>query len=352
MRRLDKDRACPSETPTDAHPMNAETEAGLFPIEKGMRAAEQPEDPSDPQQDGPKAEAKRSIDYITKVVLEFGKVSGLTDLLDRVATVCVTTNYSPFNALLILLQRPAATQVLPAHHWQEKYGHVVRPGEQPIVLLQPGGPVMFLLDASQVEPGADAPPLPLHLKNPYSMPDVADAESALHWIQENAKIDGVRVSPAPLGQRFAGCVSPSKASAVQRVTVRRRPQPEIRDEPVRYEVELNRTYSPTEKLATLAHELGHVYCGHLGADTNGHWKDRSHLEQDLRELEAESVARVVFSSLEPAVSLPDHLSQFFAAEPDPSGINLEPVLRAAGRVMDIAGGWGPRWKSGVKVNTQ
>src|SRR3954453_20774642 len=88
-------------------------------------------------------EGKRSIRYITQAVLQFGKVSGLADLLDRVASLCATTRYSPYNALLILLQRPAATYVLPAHRWQERYGQVVRPGEQPIVLLQPGGPVMF-----------------------------------------------------------------------------------------------------------------------------------------------------------------------------------------------------------------
>ena len=85
------------------------------------------------------SEAKRSISYVMDAVLQFGKVSGFADLLDRVATLCVTTGYSPFNALLMLLQRPAATYVLPAHQWNERYGFVIRPGEQPMVLLQLGG---------------------------------------------------------------------------------------------------------------------------------------------------------------------------------------------------------------------
>jgi hypothetical protein len=67
---------------------------------------------------------------------------------------------------------------------------------------------------------------------------------------------------------------------------------------------------------------------------------------DIRELEAESVARVVFASLAPGVRLPDHLSQNFAEEPDLAGASLEAVLKAAGRILDIASGWGPRWKSG------
>lgn len=93
-------------------------------------------------------------------------------------------------------------------------------------------------------------------------------------------------------------------------------------------------------------ELGHVYCGHVGGDANEHWKDRSHLDRDIRELEAESVARVVFATLAPGVELPDHLSQYFAEEPDLAGASLEAVLKAAGRVLDIADGWGPRWKAG------
>lgn len=292
------------------------------------------------------SEAKRSISYVMDAVLQFGKVSGFADLLDRVATLCVTTGYSPFNALLMLLQRPAATYVLPAHQWNERYGFVIRPGEQPMVLLQLGGPLMFLLDVSQVEPGEGALPLPTHLSNPYGMADVPDVDHAFHWIVENAKYDGVRVTSAPLGTGFAGCVSRSRAAATQRLTVRKRPRVDVEDVPVRFDVELNRSYSATERLATIAHELGHVYCGHAGGDANEHWKDRSLLDHDIRELEAESVARVVFASLAPGVELPDHLSQYFAEEPVLEGASLEAVLKAAGRVLDIADGWGPRWKSG------
>ncbi|MFC7358882.1 ImmA/IrrE family metallo-endopeptidase [Nocardioides astragali] len=286
-------------------------------------------------------EAKRSISYVMGAVLEFGKVSGFADLLDRVARLHIATGYSPFNALLMLLQLPAATHVLPAHQWKERYGFVIRPGEQPMVLLQPGGPVMFLLDVTQVEPGAGALPLPAHLSNPYAMADVPDVDHAFYWIVENAKFDGVRVTPARLGAGFAGCVSPSRAAGTQRLTVRKRPQPEERDVPVRFDVELNRSYLSTEKLATIAHELGHVYCGHLGADPDKRWKDRSALDRDVRELEAESVARVVFASLAPGARLPDHLSQYFEEEPNLAGASLEAVLKAAGRILDIANGWGP-----------
>ncbi len=34
---------------------------------------------------------------------------------------------------------------------------------------------------------------------------------------------------------------------------------------VRYELLLNAKHSPEQKYATLAHELAHLYCGHLGS---------------------------------------------------------------------------------------
>lgn len=259
-------------------------------------------DPAIPRSDAPSAtapprqsEAKRSIRYITRAVLEFGHVDDLADLLDRVALLCLTTRYSPYNALLILLQRPAATLALPSHRWQERFGYVVRPGEQPLVLLQPGGPVLFLLEVTQVEPDPDALALPGELGNPYAIADVPRTDEALHWITE--KYDGVRVSRAPLGQGFAGCVRRSHAAAAQSVVVRKRPTEVAEQVPTLFDVELNRAYSATEQLATLAHELGHVYCGHLGTGRADRWSDRSEAAHDLDELKAESVARVVFRSL-------------------------------------------------------
>ena len=335
----------------NAHTVDVSKEESLFPVED-MWLEPWAVPPQGTLSTPAASEGKRSIRYMTQVVVEFGKVTGLDDLLARVSWLCLVTDYSPYNSLLILLQRPGASCVLPAHHWLDRFGHVVRPGEQPLVLLQPGGPLMFLLDASQVEPGPGALPLPQALGNPYAMGDLTGADEMLHWIVENAKFDGVRVSPAPLGQGFAGCVRHSGTGAAQGVIVRKRPKEQIERIPVRYDVELNRNYSSTEQLATLAHELGHVYCGHLGAGPPERWKGHEYKDDLQREHEAESVARVVFRALAPGVELPDHLGQYFAREPQLADVDLEAVLKAAGRILDIARKWNPRWKSGPKDDSR
>jgi len=289
-------------------------------------------------------EAKRSIHYMVDAALEFGNVHGLDELLDRVAGF---RQYKPYNALLVLLQRPGASFVLPAHVWGEKYGRVILPDQQPLVMLQPGGPVMFLFDVSQTEEGRDSRPLPLHLRNPYGMKEIPEAASALEWVIQNAKQDGVRVLAAGRGLGFAGCIRRTAGVAEQRVVVSLRPLTEAAVE-VQYDLMLNRSYSPTEQLATLAHELGHLYCGHLGTHVSqllpveSLWADRSDLSHEDDELEAESVARLVFRSLAPELELPPHLAQYFAVVPDLAGLDLERVLTAAGRVVEMAYGHAPR----------
>lgn len=291
-----------------------------------------------------RSEATRSILYMVEHALRYGKVRSLTQLLDQVAGF---PQYKPYNALLVLLQRPAATYVLPAHDWEARYGRAIRPNEQPLVMLQPQGPVMFLFDVSQTEETDGSRPLPVRLENPYAMRPSVAAPLALQHVVENAKADGVRVLPARFGTPYAGCISRSTESTNQMVLTKRRPETHA-EVAVRFEVLLNETYSPTEQLATLAHELGHLFCGHLGSQPSQlfpgeeFWRDRRGLSHPQKELEAESVARVVFRTLDPHNPLPPHLHQYFSTEPTLEGVSLEPILTAAGRVLEMSRGHAPR----------
>lgn len=286
----------------------------------------------------PRSEAKKSIQYMLEAAMQYGGVRDYVDLLDRVAAL---RQYKPFNALLVLLQRPSATYLLPAHRWKERWGRVSRPNEQPLVMLQFRGPVMFLFDVSQTEAPDGARQLPVHLRNPYAMADVFSADSALNWLTSNAKLDGVRVSVAGHGLPSAGCIWPSDQGMTQPTLVKKKPET-IERLPVRYETLLNDAYSPTEKLATLAHELGHLYCGHIGTHDRELWPDRRGLSEPLQELEAESVARILFKRLAPDVELPAHLDQYFGnGQPRPDA-DIERVLVAAGRVIEMSKGFAPR----------
>ncbi len=238
-----------------------------------------------------------------------------------------------------MLQLPAAKYVLPAHHWEERFGRLILPNQQPLVMLQPGGTLMYLFDVSQTEPGPNSKPLPPVLSDPFAMASVANAGDTQRWIIENAKWDGVRVSDVRQGHDYAGCIWPADQGVTQEAYGAGRKHYIV---PVRFETLLNGLHSQTARLATLAHELGHLYCGHVGTHNKELWPDRRTIPADLKELEAESVARVVFGRRYPGVELPNHLRQCFEVEPELTGLDLERVLTAAGRILETADGYRPR----------
>lgn len=203
------------------------------------------------------ARARRSITGMVDEALRSVAASSLNDLFRQVANF---RQYRPFNGFLAVLQHPHARHVLPAYEWQERWRRTIRPHERPIVLLVPGGPAMFQYDVSQTEGDGRSRALPEDLSNPYAMEDVRDADFALSWLKINVKHDGVRVLEGRTGHVLAGSLQRSISGQTMR-TDSRDGQVLGKTVRVRYECMLNSSYSPTEQLATLAHELGCLYCG-------------------------------------------------------------------------------------------
>lgn len=280
------------------------------------------------------------IYWMVKFGLEQGYAHSIGDLLDQVAGI---REHRLFNSLLIVLQRPHAKYLLPARQWRDRWGRRVRPGQHPILIMWPFSPDEFLFDVSQVEPASDrAPELPTERSNPFAMQHAQDAAFALHWMKNNATHDGVRTTTAGHGLSSAGQIA--------RATPGRMLALEARDGSVaigsstrlRYEVLLNDAYSDTEQLATMAHELGHLYCGHLGALETDWWPARRPESEAMREFEAESVAQLVFRRVAPEAQLPPHLFQYFGENlPEPTD-EWQHVANAADRIIDMCQGVSPR----------
>lgn len=302
--------------------------------------------PAEPTGAGPVSahEARRSIDDLVNEAFRYKSSGAFRELLRFVGRF---RRYSPFNALLIHSQRSGAEYVAPAHRWRDQYGRRVKPGQQPLVAMQPFGPVMFVYDVSQTEPEDGAATLPAEVVNPFAMPPMGQVDPALGWTIENAKADGVRVTAVAAGSLSAGCIRIARAGLSQDVVVRRRP-PHTRAVPIRYETEVNRDFTPTERYATVTHELGHLYCGHIGTPNPKWWPDRRHVDELVSEFEAESVAYLACQRVDDNAQMPPHLAQYLSNRPAvPDGISLERIMTAAGRVIDLASGFVPPRKNEV-----
>ena len=242
--------------------------------------------------------------------------------------------YSPFNAMLAHIQMPGASYVAPAYRWARDYRRRIRPGARPIVLLQPGGPVMFVFDVSDTEPLPDAKPLPMNVTQPFEV-RAGNAGNELGWTMENAKRDGVWINARDAGSQSAGQISRVEPEATIKFQVRKRPKPEFCDIKVRYELLLNTQHSPEAKYATLVHELAHLYCGHLGTPNSDWWPNRYGLQKEVAEFEAESVAFLVCSRIGIENPSTEYLSGYVKDHKNTPPISLGCVLKSAGLIEQM-----------------
>lgn len=271
-----------------------------------------------------RSSGRKSVDLLVAELLRTGAVSSVEDLLDQVSRI---RGRRLFNAMLAIAQLPHATMLHSAEAWAGQWQRRIKPGERPLVLLFPFGPVEFVYDLSQTEADEGALALPIDA-TPFAMEPVAAADEARRRLVEAVKSLGVRVVEARQGVPLAGHIQRVRnaggLTAADGSQVR-----------VRWLVALNSSHSPTEQLATLAHELGHLFCGHVGADQKDGWPQRDVEDHAQREFEAESVARLVFRRVAPTAVLPPYLEHvLLPGQPVPDE-GWVFVAQAADRVLEF-----------------
>ncbi len=190
--------------------------------------------------------------------------------------------YSPLNCFLIHLQDPDATHVATARMWSQKYQRRTKAGARPITILAPMSPVRFVFDVRDTE-GPALPPGAFKGLTAADRLPLKIYETTLH----NCVIQHITVREA--------AASNASAERTVRVTpTTRKKHPELRLEPnTRYLIQVEAGLSMEEKYAALALELGHIFCGHLGIDSDAWWVDRKDLEFECIDIEAASVAHLV-----------------------------------------------------------
>ena len=228
--------------------------------------------------------------------------------------------YSPFNAMLIYTQKPGARFVATPIRWMRDFHREIKVGARPSVILQPMGPVLFVFDVTDTDALPGAPPLPQRVKNPFEVRHGKIGDELKHTI-ENAKRDGVRISDADHGSQRAGSIQ--RASGHQFLEVLAAPRHHLRFKrvPLWYELLLNNSLSPESKYATLVHELGHLYCGHLGT--------RRGLPIEVCEFEAESVCYLVCTRIGLKNTSAEYLAGYVRKCKTTPPISLDRVMKSS-----------------------
>lgn len=246
--------------------------------------------------------------------------------------------YSPYNAMLIYIQKPGARFVCPAYRWEKQFGRKIKPEANPLIILQPMGPVIFVFDVSDTDPGPDAPPLPEEVTSPFKV-RYGKIGPELEWMIENAKRDGIEIVTKKEGSQLAGFIMTVPWKSLKPLLFQtgkdQEGNPDYQSVPVRYSLLLNENLNRESRYATLAHELGHLYCGHLGTPNRKWWPDRSHPEKTVREFEAEAVSFLVCSRKNIANPSDRYLSGYLDHHAEIPPISPETIMKAAGLIEQM-----------------
>ncbi len=290
-------------------------------------------DYSTPAEQWEEESARRALDELFSHARMYRSGEAYGNLLKFIARF---RSYSPYNAMLLHIQMPEAVHVAPAHRWIREYGRTVKANARPLVILQPMGPVMFVFDLSETEQGtADARPLP---REKETAPDARKTGGRFQQTMENAIRDGIRIrmkrdlpqAAGPLQEAQGRDISPlpfpigrKKQEGLQYMAV-----------PVGFEISLKEGLDAETLYPALVHELARLYCGHLGSPNRKWWPNRTGLSREVREFEAESVARLVCARL--GVRPPGELiGSFLEGIGDIPPISLECIMKSAGLIEQM-----------------
>ncbi|MGH3997625.1 MAG: reverse transcriptase family protein [Pseudonocardiaceae bacterium] len=283
------------------------------------------------------AVAKASIDALVRGANRYRQSADYVKLLEFVGSF---KRYSPFNAMLVDLQRPGTRYVLTAARWRDDYRRVLKPGAQSLLILQPGGPVMVVYDVGETEALPRAPALPREFVDPLAIrARVREKDLDVLWERtvRNAVRDGIRVTLVDNANHSGGQTYRSKTNG--EVLTRPGPRGKGPDEryPLRHEIEVNRNLELLDRYATLVHELAHQYCGHLGTPNRDWWPDRRRAgAKDRNEIEAESIAYMVLARLDPSVEMGDYiLGHLKSGAEMPSDLALDLMFTVAGEIIEM-----------------
>jgi hypothetical protein len=268
----------------------------------------------EPDQDS-REETRSMLDQLLSRSRLYRQSKDFKELLDFVARL---RNFAPFNAMLLQIQKPGLSFAATAHDWWQRFERTPKDGARPLLILWPFGPVMLVYDVLDTE----GKPLPEDVACFFARGCIDAQQMTRFWKRLASKCIDYR--PVDAGDRQAG-----KIKVIQR--------PAKDKDPTHYEITINHNHGPAVQFATLAHELAHLFLGHLGLDSYLGIPDRSTLGHAQKELEAESVSYVVCRRNGVSSKSETYLTNYVEEHSSVDTIDLYQIMRAAGQVESHLG---------------
>lgn len=223
--------------------------------------------------------------------------------------------FAPFNAMLLHIQKPGLTHAATAWDWWTRFGRRPKEGARPLLILRTMGPVDFVFDILDTE-GRKVP------IGAFAFPTLGNlTEGRFARLIASVAEEKIEIFQLDAGDAEAGWI--------QLLTRSKSPKGKNL-----YRLAFNRNHPPPTRFVTVAHELAHLYLGHLGPDRGRRVPDRGTTPHELAEVEAETAAYLVArrNGLRPRSET--YLAEYQGAF---ERLNLYAIMRAANAVETAMG---------------
>lgn len=200
----------------------------------------------------------------------------------------------------------------------------------PLIILQTFGPVGFVFELGDTY-GQD---FPEELLNPFGVGGEV-SEKMYSATIENMKNDRIIYREEKYGTEMAGLIS----SVSGKKLIRKYNNIDHRSN-ARYEMVINVQHTLTTRFATMLHELGHLYCGHMGTPNSKWWKDRRRFNLSLEsmEFEAESVCWLICGRLGIENPSAEYLEGYTNKNGEIPDVSVDTILKASGSIESLIKG--------------
>lgn len=254
---------------------------------------------------------------------QVGTYNDSEDYKSLLAFVKKFPQIAPYNALLLHIQKPGSQYVATPEEWKKRFKRSIKPEARPLIILWPFGPVRFVFELGDTY-GPE--PFPDNLLKPFNVNGQLAIEKYDRLIANLPRI-GVSYHEADHGTCSAGFIEQADTWELTRIN--------NRQAHILCHLVVNKNHSIKEKFATIAHELGHLHCGHLGIQVRGFCNDRRHLDKSTMEFEAESVSWLVCERASIHSPSAQYLNGYLDTNKRIPPISLEAVFKTAGLIESM-----------------
>lgn len=275
-----------------------------------------------------------SIDRLFHDIKRYRKCSEFKKKLEFYANF---PNLGVYNAALVEQQRPGARLVLTAENWKDMYGRIIKPNARPVIILMPFYPVDFLFDISDTKPidnsrKEDRDMVIERIIHQFKATSTQDTSFYMRNVKANLPKHGIYYN----SHYIVGSEMQAEIRRDQSETLEVK---YYKDKTIKYHnyftISVNFKAEEPEQLASIFHELGHLFCQHI---VHPWCKDRSYTHE-VKEFEAETVSYLVCERLGIKTHSTEYLALYLEDNDKIPEISLECVFQAVDLIERIATGY-------------